>query len=43
MEQGGLKEAFSKPLLSVIGLKKKEEDPVEHQVAQLVEAIQNLQ
>jgi DNA primase len=43
MEQVGVKEAVSRALRSVTGLEKKEEDPVEHQVAQLVEAIQQLQ
>jgi hypothetical protein len=39
MEQVGVKEAVNRALHSVIGLEKKEEDPVEHQVAKLVEAI----
>jgi hypothetical protein len=42
-EQVGVKEAVSRALHSMTGLEKKEEDPVEHQVAQLVEAIQQLQ
>jgi VIT1/CCC1 family predicted Fe2+/Mn2+ transporter len=42
-EQVGVKEAVSRALRSVTGLEKKEEDPVEHQVEQLVEAIQQLQ
>jgi chromosome segregation ATPase len=43
VEQIGVKEAVSRALRSVTGLEKKEEDPVEHQVAQLAEAIQQLQ
>jgi chromosome segregation ATPase len=43
MEQVGVKEAVNRALRSVMGLEKKEEDPVEHQVAQLAEAIQQLQ
>jgi hypothetical protein len=43
VEQVGVKEAVSRALRSVMGLEKKEEDPVEHQVAKLVEAIQQLQ
>jgi hypothetical protein len=42
-EQVGVKEAVSRALRSVTGLEKKEEDPVEHQVEQLAEAIQQLQ
>jgi hypothetical protein len=42
-EQVGVKEAVSRALLSVTGLEKKEEDPVEHQVEQIAEAIQHLQ
>jgi VIT1/CCC1 family predicted Fe2+/Mn2+ transporter len=42
-EQVGVKEAVSRALHSVTGLEKKEEDPVEHQVAKLAEAIQQLQ
>jgi hypothetical protein len=43
MEQVGVKEEISKALRSVTGLDQNEEDPLEHQVAQLVEAIQQLQ
>jgi hypothetical protein len=43
VEQVGVKEAVNRALHSVTGLEKKEEDPVEHQVEQLVEAIQQLQ
>jgi hypothetical protein len=43
VEQVGVKEAVNRALRSVTGLEKKEEDPVEHQVAQLAEAIQQLQ
>jgi hypothetical protein len=32
VEQVGVKEAFNKALFSMIGLEKKEEEPVEHQV-----------
>jgi VIT1/CCC1 family predicted Fe2+/Mn2+ transporter len=42
-EQLRVKEAVSRALRSVTGLEKKVEEPVEHQVAQLVEAIQQLQ
>jgi hypothetical protein len=42
-EQLEVKEAVNRALRSVMGLEKKEEEPVEHQVAQLVEAIQQLQ
>jgi VIT1/CCC1 family predicted Fe2+/Mn2+ transporter len=42
-EQIGVKEAVNRALRSVTGLEKKEEDPVEHQVAKLAEAIQQLQ
>jgi hypothetical protein len=42
-EQLGVKEAFSRALRSVTVLEKKMEEPVEHQVAQLAEAIQQLQ
>jgi hypothetical protein len=34
-EKVGIREAVSRALRSVIGLEKKEEDPVEQQVAQL--------
>jgi hypothetical protein len=43
VEQVGVKEAISRSLLYVMGLEQKEEYPVEHQVARLVEAIQQLQ
>jgi hypothetical protein len=43
VEQLRVKEAVNIALLSVTGLDKKAEEPVEHQVAQLVEAIQQLQ
>jgi hypothetical protein len=43
MEQVGVKEAITRALRSMTGLEKNEEDPVEHQVAQLVESIQQLQ
>jgi hypothetical protein len=43
MEQVGVKEAVNRALLSVTGLEQMEEDPVENQVAKLVEAIQQLQ
>jgi uncharacterized protein YaaN involved in tellurite resistance len=43
MEQVRVKEAVNRALLSVIGLEQKEEEPVEHQVAQLAEIIQQLQ
>jgi hypothetical protein len=39
-EQVGIKEAISRALHSVTSLEKKEEDPVEHQVEHLAEAIQ---
>jgi hypothetical protein len=39
----GVKEAVNRALLSVTSLEEKEEDPVEHQVEKLVEAIQQLQ
>jgi uncharacterized protein YaaN involved in tellurite resistance len=42
-EQVGVKEAVSRALHSMTGLEKKEEDPVEHQVEKLAEAIQQLQ
>jgi hypothetical protein len=42
-EQVGVKEAVHRALHSVIGSEKMEEDPVENQVAKLVEAIQQLQ
>jgi VIT1/CCC1 family predicted Fe2+/Mn2+ transporter len=42
-EQLRVKEAVSRALRSVTGLEKKVEEPVEHQVAQLEEAIQQLQ
>jgi len=42
-EQVGVKEAVSRSLRSVMGLEKKEEDPIEHQVVNLAEAIQQLQ
>jgi hypothetical protein len=42
-EQLRVKEAVSRALHSVTGLEKKVEEPVEHQVAQLAEAIQQLQ
>jgi hypothetical protein len=42
-EKVGVKEVVSRALCSVTGLEKKLEDPVEHQVAQLVEAIQQIQ
>jgi low affinity Fe/Cu permease len=42
-EQLRVKEAVSRALHSVIGLEKKDEKLVEHQVAQLAEAIQQLQ
>jgi hypothetical protein len=41
--QVGVKEAVNRALLSVTSLEQKEEDPVEHQVEKLVEAIQQLQ
>jgi hypothetical protein len=43
MEQVGVKEVVSRALRFVTGLEQKEECPVEHQVAQLIEAIQQLQ
>jgi hypothetical protein len=43
MEQIGVKEEVSKALHSVTGLEKKTKELVEHQVAQLAEAIQQLQ
>jgi uncharacterized protein YaaN involved in tellurite resistance len=43
MEQVGFKEAVNKALRSVTGLEKMKEDPMENQVANLVEAIQHLQ
>jgi hypothetical protein len=42
-EQARVKEAVNKALCSVTGLEKKEEDPMEHKVGKLVEAIQQLQ
>jgi hypothetical protein len=42
-EQLEVKELVNIALRSVIGLEKKVEEPVEHQVAQLPEAIQQLQ
>jgi hypothetical protein len=39
----GVKEAVSRALHSVIGLEQKEEDPVEHQVEKIAEAIQHIQ
>jgi hypothetical protein len=39
----GVKEAVNRALRSMTGLEKKEEDPVEHQVEQLAESIQQLQ
>jgi uncharacterized protein YaaN involved in tellurite resistance len=42
-EQVGVKEVVNRALHSVTGLEKKEEEPVEHQVAQLAEIIQQLQ
>jgi hypothetical protein len=42
-EHLGVKEAVSKALRSMTGLDQKVEEPVEHQVAQLVEVIQQLQ
>jgi hypothetical protein len=42
-KQVGVKEAVNMTHFSVTGLEHKEEDPVEHQVAQLAESIQNLQ
>jgi hypothetical protein len=38
-----VKEAVNRALHSMTGLEKKVEEPVEHQVAQLAEAIQQLQ
>jgi hypothetical protein len=43
MEHIGVKEVVKISLFSMTGLEKKEEDPVEHQVAQISEAIQQLQ
>jgi hypothetical protein len=43
MEQVGVKEAFNREIFSVTGLEEKKEYPVEHQVAHLVEDIQQLQ
>jgi VIT1/CCC1 family predicted Fe2+/Mn2+ transporter len=42
-EQLGVKEAVSRALHSMTGLEKKVEEPVEHQVVRLAEAIQQLQ
>jgi prefoldin subunit 5 len=42
VKQIGIKEAVNKTLLSVTSLEKKEEDPMEHQVTKLSEAIQEL-
>jgi hypothetical protein len=42
-KQVGVKEAINRALCSVTGLEQKEEDPVESQVAKLVEDIQQLQ
>jgi hypothetical protein len=43
VEQVGVKEVVRRALRSVIGLEKKEEDLVEHQVEKIAEAIQQLQ
>jgi len=43
VEQVGVKEVVSREIPSVTSLEKKEEHPVEHQLAQPVEAIQQLQ
>jgi hypothetical protein len=43
VEQVRVKEAVNRALRSVMGLEQKEEEPVEHQVAQLAETIQQLQ
>jgi hypothetical protein len=43
VEQVGVKQAVSRALRSLMGLEKKEEYLVEHQVANLVESIQQLQ
>ena len=40
VKQVRVKEEVNKALLSMMGLEKKEEDPVENQAAQLSEAIQ---
>jgi hypothetical protein len=40
MEQIGVKEAITRALLSAMGLKHMEEDPVESQVGKLFESIQ---
>jgi hypothetical protein len=42
MEKAGVKESVNIELLSITSLEHKEEEPVEHQVAQLAEAIQQL-
>jgi hypothetical protein len=42
-EQVRVKEVVNNTLFSMIGLEQKEEEPVEHQVAELVETIQQLQ
>jgi hypothetical protein len=43
VEQVGLKQTVNREFHYVMGLEKKEEDPVDHQVAQLAKAIQQLQ
>jgi hypothetical protein len=42
-EQVGVKEEVCRALLSMTGLEKMEEDPMESQVVKLTEAIQQLQ
>jgi hypothetical protein len=42
MDQVRVKEVVSRALLSMASLEKNEEDPVEHQVAKLAEAIQRI-
>jgi hypothetical protein len=42
-KQVRIEEAFNRAFHSVIGLKKKAEEPIEHQVMKLAEVIQQLQ